>query len=238
MSSSFCVPSATIFSSGHPASSDSVMASIAAERAPPGSVLDVPASSFSALSDLSGSLKLYTLSTAESIAAPSRSSHSKSSTASTETGPVFFAAFGAAHVLSAAAALHHPQVVGTGPTSNMRVEGAHLQFLERHVLHGQLPPPQASKKKQKNTQWRLGHAVAAAAAAVILACSVLGTASQHVPVSDSSGTWSAALFSQGRSNLAAASLPDAGVAIFAGGKGISCDVSLRCCRFFIGAGGA
>jgi hypothetical protein len=37
------------------------------------------------------------------------------------------------------------------------------------------------------------------------------------------GTWSTAVLSQARSNLAATSLPDAGVAIFAGGVCTSCD---------------
>ena len=38
------------------------------------------------------------------------------------------------------------------------------------------------------------------------------------------GTWSTAALSQARENLAATSLPDAGVAIFAGGGCTSCDV--------------
>ena len=38
------------------------------------------------------------------------------------------------------------------------------------------------------------------------------------------GTWSTAALSQARRGLAATSLPDAGVAIFAGGQGTSCDV--------------
>ncbi len=37
------------------------------------------------------------------------------------------------------------------------------------------------------------------------------------------GTWSTAALSQARSFLAATSLPDAGVAIFAGGYSTSCD---------------
>ena len=37
------------------------------------------------------------------------------------------------------------------------------------------------------------------------------------------GTWSTAALSQARNNLAATSLPDAGVAIFAGGQRTSCD---------------
>jgi hypothetical protein len=38
------------------------------------------------------------------------------------------------------------------------------------------------------------------------------------------GTWSTAALSQARYNLAATSLPDAGVAIFAGGDFTSCDI--------------
>jgi len=38
-----------------------------------------------------------------------------------------------------------------------------------------------------------------------------------------SGTWSTAALSQARSALAATSLPEAGVAIFAGGQCTSCD---------------
>ena len=38
------------------------------------------------------------------------------------------------------------------------------------------------------------------------------------------GTWSTAALSQARFNLAATSLPDAGVAIFAGGQCTSCDI--------------
>jgi hypothetical protein len=45
------------------------------------------------------------------------------------------------------------------------------------------------------------------------------------------GTWSTAALSQGRHSLAATSLPDAGVAIFAGGfYCTSCDFCLRCWR--------
>ncbi len=42
-----------------------------------------------------------------------------------------------------------------------------------------------------------------------------------------SGTWSTAALSEARSKLAATSLPDAGVAVFAGGRGTLYDVFLR-----------
>ena len=45
------------------------------------------------------------------------------------------------------------------------------------------------------------------------------------------GTWSTATLSQARADLAATSLPNAGVAIFAGGSfSTSCDFCLRCWR--------
>ena len=44
------------------------------------------------------------------------------------------------------------------------------------------------------------------------------------------GTWSTAALSQARDSIAATSLPDAGVAIFAGGYCTSFDFCLRCWR--------
>ena len=44
------------------------------------------------------------------------------------------------------------------------------------------------------------------------------------------GTWSTAALFQARHSLAAASLPNAGVAIFAGGYCTSCYLCVRCCR--------
>jgi hypothetical protein len=52
-----------------------------------------------------------------------------------------------------------------------------------------------------------------------------------------SGTWSTAALSQARGYLAATSLPNAGVAFFAGGQGISCEVCLGCCRMGVCARG-
>lgn len=226
-SSSFFVSSATLFSSGLAAFCSPSMASITAERALPGSMVDASASSLSALDVFSGSLNctMPRVLNTEDLAASSHPSHS--SLASTATDAVFSPASAAAHVVSATASLHHPPIVGV---RNTRVDqGAHLHFLQRRVLQGQLPLRQAFKKRPESAEWRLGH-VAAVFAAVILACSVVGTAAQHVVVSDSSGTWSTAALSQARWNLAATSLPDAGVAIFAGGYSTSCDFCLRCWR--------
>jgi hypothetical protein len=51
------------------------------------------------------------------------------------------------------------------------------------------------------------------------------------------GTWSTAALSQARYGLVATSLPNAGVAIFAGGQGTCCCVCLRFCRMGLGARG-
>ncbi len=50
--------------------------------------------------------------------------------------------------------------------------------------------------------------------------------------------WSTAVLSQARWNLAATSLPNAGVAIFAGGYSTCCCVSLSFCKMGLGAIGA
>jgi hypothetical protein len=87
------------------------------------------------------------------------------------------------------------------------------------VFQQQPPPSQRSKPNPtpKRVQGRQGH-YAAAAAAVMFACSVAAAhAAQHVAASYLLGTWSTASLSEARQNLAAASLPNLGVAIFAGG---------------------
>jgi hypothetical protein len=106
---------------------------------------------------------------------------------------------------------------------------AQIQFLQQRAPEGQLPPPQASNARQcsRSDQRRLiGHA-AAEVAVVIFACSIAGSFAQHVAISGSSDIWSTAALSQARYDLAATSLPNAGVAIFAGGDGTLCDVFLR-----------
>jgi hypothetical protein len=122
----------------------------------------------------------------------------------------------------APAAPHHPRVAGI---RSIRVDaGAHMQLSQRRARHGQLPLPQASHMRPCRSSARrlLGHA-AAAVAAVIFACSVASCFAQQVAVSGTSGRWSTAALSQARYGLAATSLPNAGVAIFAGGAGTSCD---------------
>jgi hypothetical protein len=99
------------------------------------------------------------------------------------------------------------------------------------VFQQQPPPSQRSKPNPtpKRVHERQGHyAAAAAAAAVMLACSVAAAhAAQHVAASYSLGTWSTANLSVARSSLAATSLPNVGVAIFAGGQGTCCHVDFR-----------
>ena len=56
-------------------------------------------------------------------------------------------------------------------------------------------------------------------------CAVGGVASNVVDIFNvTAGSWSTAALIVGRSSLAATSLPNAGVAIFAGGVGTCCDV--------------
>ena len=99
------------------------------------------------------------------------------------------------------------------------------------VFQQQPAPSQRSKPNPtpKRVQGRQGHAAAAAAAAVVMfACSVAAAhAAQQVAASYSLGTWSTTALSVARSDLAATSLPNLGVAIFAGGEGTCCHVDFR-----------
>jgi hypothetical protein len=111
------------------------------------------------------------------------------------------------------------------------------------VFPQQLSPLQRSKPNptSRRVQERQGHAAAAAAAAaVMLACSVAAAhAAQQVAAYYSLGTWGTAALSGARLYLAATSLPDLGVAIFAGGSSTCCHVYFRvfaCCFFWLGNG--
>jgi hypothetical protein len=115
----------------------------------------------------------------------------------------------------AAALLHHVQKC---VAANRRADGS----ARKHVVQ---PPPQTVKLGPKCGARQLGRA-AAAVAAVMLLCSVAGVAARHVAVPDSFGAWSTAALSQARGHLAATSLPNAGVAIFAGGDSTCCCVCL------------
>jgi hypothetical protein len=98
------------------------------------------------------------------------------------------------------------------------------------VFQQQPPPLQRLKPNPtpKRVQERQGHAAAAAAAAAAMfACSVAAAhAAQHAASSYSLGIWSTANLSVARAGLAATSLPNLGVAIFAGGAstGACCHV--------------
>ena len=64
-----------------------------------------------------------------------------------------------------------------------------------------------------------------ATCACLMPCAVDSGSSNVVDIFNvTAGTWSTAALSQARYYLAATSLPDAGVAIFAGGSCTSCDV--------------
>jgi hypothetical protein len=102
------------------------------------------------------------------------------------------------------------------------------------VFQQQPSPSQRSKpnptpKRVTAVQWRQGYsAAAAAAAAVMFACSVAAAhAAQQVSASYSLGTWSTGALSVARWGLAATSLPNLGVAIFAGGTCACCHVYFR-----------
>ncbi len=69
-----------------------------------------------------------------------------------------------------------------------------------------------------------GGVVVFATCACLMPCAVDGGYFSVVDIFNvRAGTWSTAALSQNRSSLAATSLPDAGVAIFAGGRSTSCD---------------
>jgi hypothetical protein len=107
-----------------------------------------------------------------------------------------------------------------------------LIFQQRAAQQQIMPPSQRSKPNPtpKRVQGRQGHyaAAAAAAAAVMFACSVaVAHAAQQVAASYSLGKWSTAALSEARSVFAATSLPNLGVAIFAGGWSTCCHVCFR-----------
>jgi hypothetical protein len=91
--------------------------------------------------------------------------------------------------------------------------------------------PQRSSKPKPNSR-KTGHKYsAAAAAAVLFAISVVGAAlSPQIASSYSLGTWSTAVLSAPRYSLAATSLPNLGVSIFAGGYSECWIVHLSCCK--------
>ena len=112
-------------------------------------------------------------------------------------------------------------------TDKQRLDaGARVHPSQSHVVRHELRPLHASMSKPTpmRRQSRLACA-AAAVAAVIFACSAVGA----VAASYSLGTWSTAALSAARGNLAATSLPNLGVAIFAGGGSTCCWFCLSCC---------
>jgi hypothetical protein len=124
-----------------------------------------------------------------------------------------------------------------------------MRVFQQCVVQQQPPHSQRSKSSPAHTrvQGRQGHNAAAAAAAAVLfgiACSVAAArADQHVAASQSLGAWSTAALSVARQWLVATSLPNLGVAIFAGGLG-TCDTCCQnfamlifaCCVFWLGNG--
>ena len=72
---------------------------------------------------------------------------------------------------------------------------------------------------------RLAHVAAVVAVLLHCACSLLVHTAAEKVMTKSLGSWSTAVLSEARYWLAATSLPNQGLAIFAGGQGTSCD----CC---------
>jgi hypothetical protein len=117
-----------------------------------------------------------------------------------------------------------------------------MLVFQQRAAQQQLPPSQRSKPNPtpKRVQGRQGYdAAAVTVAAVMFACSVaVAHAAQQVAASFSLGTWSTAALSLSRTELAATSLPNLGVAIFAGGYGTCRHVDFRilcvlCCAGWV-----
>jgi hypothetical protein len=121
---------------------------------------------------------------------------------------------------SAAAATAPVQRPPPRDTDKQRLDaGARMQPLQSHVVRHDLRPLHSSSSKPTPMRRPSRLACAAAAvAAVIFACSAVGA----VAASYSLGTWSTAALSAARVYLAATSLPNLGVAIFAGGWSTCC----------------
>jgi hypothetical protein len=110
-----------------------------------------------------------------------------------------------------------------------------MRVFQQRVVQQQPPLSQRSKSSPapKRVQgWQGHYAAAAAAAAVLFACSVAAArADQQAAASYSFGTWSTAALSVARQWLAATSLPNLGVAIFAGGSSTCRQVCIvSCCQ--------
>jgi hypothetical protein len=91
-----------------------------------------------------------------------------------------------------------------------------------------------SRTTPKCRQRRSEHAVTIVAAVIFAVfCSVFAAAAaQHAQASGAAGTWSTSRLHLARGFLAAASLPDRGIAMFGGGYGTSnsCYGCLSCCN--------
>ena len=138
---------------------------------------------------------------------------------------------------SSAAATASPHCSQSSFTrSNRFDEGIEAQFEKNRVLTENLLPFQASTAPQKpKCRTRMGYVdtlnINILVAMVMFASSVAGAAvAQQVAAPYSLGTWTTAVLSVARSSLAATSLPNLGVAIFAGGYGTCCRVVLSGCE--------
>ncbi len=112
-----------------------------------------------------------------------------------------------------------------------RVDLLPAQFLrwlvERPLLALGAHEPRRSPKRRNR---RLAHVAAAVALLLHCACSMLVHTAAEKIVSESLGTWSTANLSEARHSAAATSLPNQGLAFFAGGQGTSSDFYRDDCR--------
>jgi hypothetical protein len=93
------------------------------------------------------------------------------------------------------------------------------------------------KRNPKGSNRRLAHVAAAVAVLLHCACSLLVHAAAQKVALETFGNWSTANLSEARYRLAATSLPNQGLVIFAGGQGVSCDYYCDDCREACGVRG-
>jgi hypothetical protein len=116
---------------------------------------------------------------------------------------------------------------------------APAQFLRRLVERPLLALGAHEPRRSPKHHNRRIAQVAAGAAAVLLhcVCSMLVNAEAQKVALESLGPWSTANLSEARWFLAATSLPNQGLAIFAGGQGTSCNIICDDCRGACGVRG-
>jgi hypothetical protein len=135
----------------------------------------------------------------------------------------------AAALSMGSAFLHHLPNVDTRLTCDDG--GKLIRIFQQRTLAEQLPPPQASNiRTNSKSRLRRDNRAAAVVFALLLICSIAAHAAPPEEASNFLGSWSTAVLSKARANLAATSLPSAGIVIFAGGNIGACFTYLFRCR--------